>query len=186
MTTILASKSPRRRELLSLILPSFEVEDAHIDERAIHGDSPSDLCQKLATAKCRHVFELHPNSCVIGCDTLVFIDNRLLGKPHSVEDAREMIRELSDAAHDVYTGVCIMTPITQEVFHCKTTVVFNPISEEEIEAYIATDEPYDKAGGYSIQGGAAKFCRELHGDFYNVMGLPVSALYEKLRSLNLI
>ena len=186
MEFILASKSPRRKELLQFIIPQFTTVDAHINERDFDQSNPNELCYELAKAKALYVYKEYPNCCVIGSDTMVSIDNQLLGKPQSKEEARTMLESLSGRAHSVYTGVYISAPGINTGFVCETKVHFIPLSEDMVDEYINTDEPYDKAGGYSIQGGASKFCDWLHGDYYNVMGLPVSALYTKLKDLELI
>ncbi|MBR3356145.1 MAG: septum formation protein Maf [Oscillospiraceae bacterium] len=186
MDFVLASKSPRRKELLQFILPRFETIDAHINERDINITAPSDLCYELAKNKALAVFSSKPDSCVIGSDTMVSVDNQLLGKPKDKAEAYEMLSSLSGREHSVFTGVYIAAPDIKTGFVCETIVHFIELTNEMISEYINTDEPYDKAGGYSIQGGASIFCDWMNGDYYNVMGLPVSALYVKLRELGLI
>lgn len=183
MALILSSASPRRKELLALITPHFTCEVSHMDESTIFASTPTLLVEVLARAKCSAVaeLELHRLDCVIGCDTVVDVDGEVLGKPADEAEARRMLRLLSGRNHLVHTGVCIAQSGVQNVFHATTRVTFNAVSEGEIEAYIATEEPYDKAGGYAIQGGAAKFVREINGCYFNVMGLPVSRVYEALR-----
>jgi len=186
MDFILASKSPRRKELLHFILPGFQTIDAHFNERDVNISAPDQLCLELAKDKALSVFNNHSDCCVIGSDTMVAIDGQLLGKPHSREEAYDMLASLSGRTHSVFTGVYIAAPSVKEGFVCETLVHFIELSEDVIHDYVETDEPYDKAGGYSIQGGASKFCDKLIGDYYNVMGLPVSALYQKMRELKLI
>jgi len=186
MQYILASKSPRRKELFSLIVPEFRCETAQVDERSVTITKPDELCLELAKLKCRAIFRQHPDCCVIGSDTMVAVDGQLLGKPADREDELRMLRLLSGRRHEVYTGVHICAPGVDSGFVCCTGVYFLPLSEAEMAAYADTDDPYDKAGGYGVQSGAAKFCEKLDGCYFNVMGLPVSALYVKLRDLGLI
>ena len=186
MTFVLASKSPRRKELLQFIIPRFDTEVSNINERDIDLKEPDQLCLELAKSKALDVFRNRSDCCVIGSDTMVAVDGRLLGKPADKDEARSMLLSLSGKAHSVFTGVYIAAPGISTGFVCETKVHFIPLSDDMIQEYIDTDEPYDKAGGYSIQGGASRFCDWLNGDYYNVMGLPVSALYTKLKELELI
>lgn len=151
---ILASGSPRRRELLSLYTTDFTVCASDFDESAVTADTPAELVEMLARGKCRAVSAQHPGAVVIGCDTVVDVKGEVFGKPHSVEDARRMLRALSGAVHEVHTGVCISDGTRTESFVDTCRVKFFPISEAEIERYAATEEPYDKAGAYAIQGRA--------------------------------
>ena len=180
MALILASASPRRRELMGLITPEFIVETSDVDESGITAATPALLAQELATAKCRAVAAHHPREVVIGCDTVVDLDGAVLGKPADREEARAMIRALSGREHLVHTGVCIRQGDRADTFAETTRVEFYPLSDEEIEAYISTPEPYDKAGAYAVQGGAARYVKQLVGCYFNVMGLPVSAVYRHL------
>lgn len=183
MALILASASPRRRELLSLITKDFTVETSRVDEAAITAPTPAKLAQALADAKCRAVAARHPEDIVIGCDTVVDYAGRVFGKPRDHEDALRMLRALSGAQHHVHTGVCIAFPGGEERFTVTTKVKFYPIEEAQLEAYAATGEPYDKAGAYAIQGGAAAFCEGLEGCYYNVMGFPVSRVARALTKI---
>ncbi len=180
---ILSSKSPRRRELFSLITDRFVVFDADIDEDAVPVGAPEDYCQQLAQMKSAHAALRFPDDIVIGCDTIVELDGAILGKPRDRDDAARMLRLLSGTTHRVYTGVCVRTPETAESLYCRTAVTFYPLSDAEIDAYIETGDPFDKAGAYGIQSGAAKFIESIGGDYFNVMGLPVSRLYRLLRDL---
>lgn len=171
---ILASGSPRRRELLSLYTTDFTVCASDFDESAVTADTPTELVEMLAQGKCRAVSAQHPGAVVIGCDTVVDVKGEVFGKPHSVEDARRMLRALSGAVHEVHTGVCISDGTRTESFVDTCRVKFFPISEAEIERYAATEEPYDKAGAYAIQGRAALWLDRIEGDYYTIMGLPVS------------
>lgn len=183
MSLILASASPRRRELLARITPDFTVLTSAFDESAVTAPTPRDTALALARGKCLAVAAQHPADVVVGCDTVVEFAGQVFGKPHSREDARRMLTALSGADHYVHTGVAIAQNGGCETFAVTTRVRFFALSEAEIEAYIATDEPYDKAGGYGIQGAAALFCEEIEGDYYNIMGLPVSRLARALRPL---
>ena len=178
---ILASKSPRRRELMELLHIPFEVIVSDIDEQI---DTQNDLVkeiEKLSYQKANAVYKLHEDALVIGSDTIVKIGNDILGKPKSTEEAAKMLRELSDNTHEVVTGVTILCNGKAETFSSVAKVTFYPLSEEEIQEYIATNEPMDKAGAYAIQGDAAKFIRSIEGDYYTIVGLPVAELYHRLK-----
>ena len=183
MPIILASASPRRRELLSLITPEFQVVTSEVDESAVHAATPSGLALALACAKCGEVARTHFSDTGIGCDTVVEVGGKVFGKPRDKADARRMLQAYSGRSHLVHTGVCICKAGLCERFSATTKVTFCPMTKAEIEAYISTDEPYDKAGAYGIQGGAARFVRAIEGCYFNVMGLPVSRVYAALKSL---
>ena len=170
MDMILASGSPRRKELLSLYTTDFTICVSDFDESTVTAETPARLVEKLARGKCLAVAENHPGAVVLGCDTVVDVG----GEPHSVEDAKRMLRALSGATHEVHTGVCVSDGLRTESFVDSCKVTFFPIPEEEIDAYTATKEPYDKAGAYAIQGRAALWLDRLEGDYYTIMGLPVS------------
>lgn len=174
MALILASGSPRRRELLSLYTTDFTVCVSDFDESAVTADTPAQLVEKLACGKCLAVAKTHPDAVVIGCDTVVDVEGEVFGKPHSVEDAKRMLHALSGTTHAVHTGVCVARGGRTEHFVDSCKVTFFPISEEEIDRYAATEEPYDKAGAYAIQGRAALWLDRIEGDYYTIMGLPVS------------
>ena len=176
MGIILASSSPRRRELMALITPDYTVRTSDVDERAIRAETPALLAQKLAVAKCRAVAESCPEDVVIGCDTVVDVDGAVFG----------MIRVLAGRGHLVHTGVCIAAQGRELCFAATTKVVFGALSDAEIEAYIATDDPYDKAGAYGVQNGAAKFVAGIEGCYFNVMGFPVSRVYNALKELDVL
>ena len=158
MELILASGSPRRRELLSLYTTDFTVCVSDFDESTVTADTPAHLVEQLARGKCLAVAKDHPDAVVIGCDTVVDVNGEVFGKPHGVEDAKRMLRALSGAAHQVHTGVCVS----------------RGGRTEEIDFYASTKEPYDKAGAYAIQGRAALWLDRIEGDYYTIMGLPVS------------
>ena len=197
MRIILASKSPRRRELLSLITPDFEVMSEEVDERAIedgvihNGGTPEDVQKELARAKASAVFDKLPgdekDDCiVIGSDTSVVCGSEIMGKPLDMDDARRMLRMLSGRTHDVISGVCVKTNKSEEVFVAVTKVRFGDLDEFQerlIERYISTDEPYDKAGAYGIQQGGALLVETVEGDYFSVVGLPVRRLAQILEGL---
>ena len=178
---ILASKSPRRKELLELLKIPFEIIVSDIDE---HIDYDNDLVkeiEKLSYQKAQAVYKDHNDALVIGSDTIVKIGNDILGKPKSYDEAEKMLRELSYNTHEVVTAVTIFYQDQTETFSSVAKVTFYPLSDEEIKEYIATNEPMDKAGAYAIQGDAAKFIRSIEGDFYTIVGLPIAELYHRLQ-----
>lgn len=178
---ILASGSPRRKELLSLITEDFKIIPADIDETADKNIELMKQPQYLAENKARYVFENgHKNDIVIGSDTGVFIDNKMLGKPDNAKNAKQMLEELSGRKHKVITGCSIISKDKCVSFSEETIVEFYKLSNKEIDEYIATNEPMDKAGAYGIQGKGATLVKRIEGDYYNVVGLPVGALKRKL------
>lgn len=174
MELILASGSPRRRELLALYTKDFTVCVSEFDEGAVQAASPAALVEKLARGKCLAVAKDHPGCVVLGCDTVVDVDGVIFGKPKDEADARRMLEALSGRTHAVHTGVCVSDGVRTESFADTCRVRFFPLSQREIDAYVATPEPYDKAGAYAIQGRAAVWLDALEGDYYTIMGLPVS------------
>ena len=182
MSLILASASPRRKELLGLFHIPFEIRVADIDEAMDPKKAPFDEVARVSRLKALAV-SWDPGDTVIAADTIVVCEGRVLGKPRSEEDAMEMLHLLSGRDHQVMTGVTVLRGETCETFTEVTDIHFRELSDKEIEAYVATGEPMDKAGSYGIQGGAALFCTRMVGDYYNVMGLPVCRLGETLRSI---
>lgn len=187
MALVLASHSPRRRELMALITLDFAMDEADVDEESIRAATPCDLAVTLARLKALDVAARRPGDVVIGCDTVVEANGATLGKPHDEADAKQMLERLSGGRHHVHTGVYIVRPGQPQpcLFSATTHVDFAPVSAEAIAAYAKTDEPYDKAGGYGIQGWAARYVTRVEGCYYNVMGLPVAALYQKLLELDI-
>lgn len=195
MKIILASASPRRKELLTLAGYDFTVEVSEAQEDVIPG-SPSQLVEHLSKLKAEAVAKNHmKETCIdeeeiiIGADTIVVMDDEVLGKPMDDEDARRMLKELSGRTHQVYTGVTIICIVNGKVtkhisFSECTDVTMRELSEEEIQAYISTGEPADKAGAYGIQGKAAIFISGIHGDYYNVVGLPICRLAAAIHGLS--
>ena len=175
MNLILASQSPRRRELLGLFRIPFQVRVADIDETMDPHASPADEVARVSRLKALAI-DHAPEDVVIAADTIVVCDGRVLGKPRSEEEAKQMLRFLSGRDHQVMTGMTVLRG--QEAVVCTevTDLHFRSLSNREIDAYVATGEPMDKAGAYGIQGGAALFCSRMEGDYYNVMGLPVCRL----------
>jgi septum formation protein len=186
MKIILASASPRRAEILRNAGIAFETHAAVLDESRRPGELRADYVRRLALAKARTVAGSQGNSgeCLfVGADTVVVAADEILGKPESPDDARRMLRLLSGAVHEVYTGLAVVRrPGAMEGIVEETTRVrFAPLSDEEIEAYIATGEPFDKAGAYGIQGIGGRYVTRIEGCYFNVMGLPLSRLWVLLR-----
>lgn len=187
MNMILASGSPRRRELLEKIGVPFEVIVSECDETLPPDTPANEAAEMLAVRKAGAVAQSHPDAVVIGADTTVrMMDGTILGKPKNYVDCVAMLHRLSDSWHIVQTGVAIFWEGHSVSFAEDTWVQFSALSDDEIEAYAATEEPYDKAGAYGIQGHAALFIPQIDGDYYNVMGLPVAKLYRYLKKFGLI
>ena len=182
MQLILASASPRRKELLGLFHIPFTIRVADIDETMNPQLSPADEVGRVSRMKALAV-PREPGDVVIAADTIVVCNHRVLGKPHSPEEAVETLSLLSGRDHQVMTGVTVVRDDRTETFTEVTDLHFRDLTEKEIRAYVATGEPMDKAGSYGIQGGAALFCSHMVGDYYNVMGLPVCRLGETLRRM---
>ncbi len=173
---ILASGSPRRKELLSLILPEYEVLVSGCDEFIPEGTPAEKVPAILASQKAEAVAKLRPNDTVIGSDTVVVLESEIFGKPKDFEHAQKMLRALSGKKHFVYTGVAVVKNGITRSFVQKTTVEFYELSDETIDNYIKTGEPMDKAGAYGIQGKGSVLVKGIEGDYFNVMGLPVAEL----------
>ena len=187
---VLASASPRRRELLTQIGIPFRICLSKKEEESSK-KKPGDIVKELSYTKAKDVFDQgNQDAVVIGADTIVVYDEQVLGKPKDEEDAYKMIKMLQGKTHQVYTGVSVIwrqdNSIQVSSFYAVTDVELYGMSEEEIRAYIATNEPYDKAGGYAIQGYFARYVKQIQGDYNNVVGLPVGELYQILNSLNLL
>lgn len=188
---ILASASPRRKELLSRIGFEFTVIPSTVEEK-ITKTLPSEVVCELAKQKAEDVFQSYGNSntLVIGADTVVAYENEILGKPADEDDALGMLSMLSDRTHQVYTGVALIYykdgQKISRTFCEKTDVTFYPINREDLLRYIATKDPMDKAGSYGIQGDFSIHVKEIHGDYNNVVGLPLSRLYQEIKELTSI
>lgn len=178
---VLASKSPRRQELLKLITADFTVKTAEVEEQLPENISPSDAVLYLSKIKAQPIAD--DENTVIGADTVVAIDGRILGKPKDKEDAFSMLKMLSGREHSVFTGVTIIKGSALKSFYCETKVKFFDLTDDEINSYIATGECDDKAGAYGIQGKGSVLVEKIDGDYFNVVGLPVSKLYRELKSV---
>lgn len=202
---ILASSSPRRREILQAAGFEFEVVPTSVVEERLPGESPEQFVCRMAGEKAEAALDwiAHPSAApiimpaiapILGADTVVVLGNETLGKPASAEDARRMLRLLSGKQHRVLTGLCLLAPpqtwpsplseLWREVQVASTTVQFSKLTEQEIEEYVASGEPFDKAGGYAIQGLASKYVEGIQGCYFNVVGLPISLLYQMLKRLD--
>ena len=183
---ILASASPRRAELLKLLPVTFQVLPAHADEVAHEHLSPLEVCQLNAHRKARVVAKKIPDALVLAADTLVFLDNEILGKPRNLAEARRMIARLQGRHHQVVTGVCLMhlRRHRERIFAVSTDVLFHPLNARQIRNYLASIQPLDKAGAYAIQDSGEKIISEISGSYSNVVGLPVEKLRDELAAWN--
>lgn len=190
---ILASASPRRKELLAQIDILYEIKVSGAEERA-KSTEPQDLVRELSLMKAEDVYrslteEETKNVLVIGADTVVAYEGEIMGKPHSPEDAVRMLKALQGKTHQVYTGVTFVYQNEENGAECAhafyeiTDVTFYPMTEQEIADYVATGEPMDKAGAYGIQGKCAAFIKGIEGDYNNVVGLPIARVYQELKKL---
>jgi septum formation protein len=182
-TLILASSSPRRKELLHNLHLSFEVSSKNVDESFDPNLQPSEVVMELAQRKAKAVFKDHPDAFVIGSDTIVVYQGQILHKPTDEEDAVRKLRMLSGKKHEVYTGVSILSPHATARFYEKTEVLFWELTDEEIMSYVQSGEPLDKAGAYGIQGYGSMLVKKIDGDYYAVVGLPVSRTVRELKKL---
>ena len=184
---VLASQSPRRRELLELMgLHHFLVRPARGEERAPAGLGPGELVEYLSRQKAREVAgRSRPGELILGADTVVELEGRILGKPHSEEEAVEMLLSLSGRSHRVYTGLTLLRGEVCRTEHEVTLVSFAPLSPQRARAYVATGEPMDKAGAYGIQGRGCVLVEGIRGDYYNVMGLPLCRLGRMLEEFGI-
>jgi len=180
---ILASQSPRRRELLTLIGVDHEVRPADIDEDVWADEQPVPHCERLARTKAATLSALHPDALVIGSDTIVVLDGDILGKPTSHADAERMLARLSGRTHTVFTAVAVAHRGETRSAVESVSVTFRTLDSAHIAAYVATHEPMDKAGAYGIQGFGATIVERIDGDYFAVMGLPLGRLIELLRDL---
>lgn len=182
---LLASQSPRRKELIQLLPWSFEVCTKEVEENIDNQLPPEANVQALAHQKALAVAQHYTDRLVIGTDTIVCYEDKIMGKPKNEEDARKILRVLSGNTHQVYTGVAIICKDLDIdiTFYEATQVTMQHLSSAEIEEYLGTNESYDKAGAYGIQGYGARYISGIQGDYYNVVGLPVHALYKKLKSI---
>jgi septum formation protein len=179
---ILASASLRRHELLKAAGIAHDVRSSHVPEVQNPGEDPIAFVQRLARDKA-HALSVGPGEIVLGADTEVCLDSSVFGKPADEQDARRMLRLLSGRDHWVHTGICLLTGAREISDVASTRVSFLPLTEGEITEYTRSGEPFGKAGGYAIQGLASKFVHSIHGCYHNVVGLPVSLVYQHLKSL---
>ena len=188
MKFILASSSPRRRELLLRLQTPFDIILPDVDESIIPPDgSPETYCTALAELKANDISQHYPNNLVIGSDTIVVLDNNIMGKPEDKTMAQNMLETLSGKTHHVYTGVCLKwaDKNIHHLFAEITMVTFRELSEADINHYIESCPPYDKAGSYGIQDWSAVFVKEIKGCYDNVVGFPISRFYEELKKLGI-
>lgn len=177
---ILASRSPRRSELLRAAGLEFQVRAVEVDESVEGDESPISYVQRLAEKKAL-ACAMHPDDVILGADTTVALGNEILAKPLDEDDAGRMLKKLSCRRHDVYTGVCLRSAAMVSTRPSVTGVWFDELTEAEIDSYIRSGEPFDKAGGYAIQGLASKFIPRIDGSYSNVVGLPIDLVYRMLR-----
>lgn len=186
MELILASASPRRKELLEKIGLSFTVQPAKGEER-ITQKSPAAVVMELSRQKAEEIAAAQTEDCIIiGADTVVARGDKIMGKPKDAADAKQMLRSIADDCHQVYTGVTLIRTGAHPqsvTFQEKTDVFLYPISDAELDAYIASGDPMDKAGAYGIQGDFAIYVKRIAGDYYNVVGLPIGRVYQELKRM---
>ena len=180
---VLASQSPRRHELLKFLDIDFTIKASDICEDLKEELTFPEVVMDLAIQKAAHVSAEYPDHYILGFDTLVIFDGNALGKPKDFEDGFNMLRKLSGNKHRVLTGCAIVKGDYVDSFYDFADVTFNHMTDEEIREYLHTNEPFDKAGSYGIQGFGAKYVNKVEGDFYSVMGMPIQKLYNKLRDL---
>jgi len=182
---VLASQSPRRRELLTLVGIAHEVMPADIDESYLVGETPRAHCERLAREKAAAIAARVPDALTIGSDTIVVIDGEVLGKPRDADDAAQVLRRLSGRAHTVFTAVAVDWQGTVRSAVEEVEVTFRALTGAEVAAYVATGEPMDKAGSYGIQGYGATIVTRIDGDYFAVMGLPVQRMVRLIEALGL-
>lgn len=184
---ILASASPRRKILLESAAISFIIKTPHVDESSIKKDNHAidAYVMEIAKLKAQDIFNQYSNDTVIGSDTVVVLDDEIIGKPKDEQDAFDMLKKLSGKKHHVYSGVAIISKEKTRLFYEVSTVQMRFISDDEIKTYIQTKEPMDKAGAYAIQGQGAKFVDTFIGNFDNIMGLPLKRVLEELKTFKL-
>ena len=182
---ILASASPRRRELLTRAGYTFDIETSGVDEQRLHGESPDDYVVRIAVAKADAVSGgSEDNRLVLGADTIVVVDGEVLGKPRDTDDAVSMLQRLSGRTHEVLTGVAIVRSVDRRTAVSRTRVTLVDLDDGAIGAYVATGEPMDKAGAYGVQGIASRFVDRIEGSYTNVVGLPISVVERLVRELD--
>ena len=185
MELILASASPRRREMLTLMGYDFTVKPSQAEENISHC-APGEYVSRLARVKAAAVAEENPGCCVLGSDTIVYLDSEILGKPRDEEDAFHILSTLSGRTHTVFTGVAIIAGDNETIFYDKAEVTFKTLEPDEIRDYIATGEPMDKAGAYGIQGPATVLVEKIDGCYFTVIGLPNPKVYDALKAMGIL
>jgi len=180
---ILASSSPRRKELLENLRITFTISSSEVDESFDPALSPEDVVMDLAERKAQVIFKENPTAYVLGSDTIVVADGQVLGKPSDNAEATEMLKKLSGKKHEVYTGVSILSPNGKARFYERTEVWFWELTDDEINFYVQSGEPLDKAGAYGIQQLGSMLVKKINGDYYAVVGLPVARTYRELKRL---
>lgn len=183
---ILASTSPRRKQLLEMIEVKFKVVNSNFDENSVNSVNSKELPLILSKGKALDVFKNYPNDLIIGADTIVILNGEVLNKPKDHDDAYRILELLSNNTHEVITAVTMLYQNKEISFQESAMVEFYPLTKKEILDYIATSEPFDKAGAYAIQGLGAKFIKSINGDYYTIMGLPVARVYQQLKKWNAI
>jgi len=181
MPIVLASASPRRQELLKNAGVKFVVRPANIPEVRHHGEAPQNFAERMAREKARAVWDSDKHQNVLGADTVVVVDDLVLGKPEDEQDAARMLRLLSGRKHHVITGVCLIGTGFEDLRSETTAVHFSALNDDDIREYIASGEPMDKAGAYAIQGMASRWISKIEGDYSNVVGLPIALVLQMLR-----
>ena len=181
---ILASSSPRRQKLLTQVRIPFSVRNPNVDESQITTNDPVEKVKQLALIKGKNVPIQHPEAIILAADTVVAYKQQIFEKPNNKEDAYQMLLALSGNVHEVYTGVMIRSLEQKSIFIERTQVEFLPLTDQEIEWYVSSEEPYDKAGAYGIQGLGAMFVKNINGDYFNVVGLPISRVVRELKSFS--
>ncbi|NEU29774.1 septum formation inhibitor Maf [bacterium LRH843] len=182
---ILASGSPRRRELLEQAHYSFTIQTSTIEEKVEQGLTPAEVVEQLAKQKAEDVWSKNQHAVVLGSDTIVAFEDEILGKPRSEAEAISMLQRLSASSHYVYTGVALFSPNKMITFHEKTAVEFYPLTEEDIAMYVRSNEPFDKAGAYGIQGFGAYLVKQIIGDYFTVVGLPLARTMRALKEVGI-
>jgi len=184
---ILASGSSRRKEILDKLNIPFIVDPSNFEEDMSQDMGPEELAKSLSSGKAKEVSVRHKNSIVIGADTFIYFEGKKLGKPKGPRQAEEMLSSMSGKMHSVFTGLTLIDTDTNEVYSeaVETKVYFRNLDPDEIRAYVASEEPLDKAGAYALQGIGSILVEKIEGDFFNVMGLPLTALYLALRNIGI-
>ena len=188
MKIILASESKRRKQLLKLLNFNFEICPSNLDESKLtKNDNPQHFCQKLAFLKANKISKQYTNDIIIGGDTIVVLNNEILGKPIDIDEAFTILKKLNNKTHSVFTGVSIQCK-NQNISHSfyeKTNVTFNKLNDDDFKHYIKNYKPFDKAGSYGIQDWSAIFVKKINGCFYNVVGFPISKFHKEFKKLDL-